>query len=601
MLKKIVDLLLIGIVVFAIVGCGGGSGAGGISAVNSSSSFPAKGTKSGTEYCGSGDNQYNLYQNYHDGNGGTTTSLIETNSATCGYTNTITDNRIKFEDFTDTFNDIYGETSLTYTMSEWDTDTWPENTEQYEVGDFGFLRIQTDGRHNGSDEGPESTSPGPFLSGGYWYEANLNNDDYIDLFFVGHTDGALDWVPGIRALAWINNGYGHFELTSSVFENNKFPCVYGDGPQIDGTDINSPCGFTQGNNFPILEDFNGDGITDYFNLSQLLISDNGILKNKSHSNIPEMFFQDHIGPIFAHRFVSEDIDNDGDLDIFVPINQTTKQGYKLDGSLDPCSGCNQTLPWVLLINNGDGVFDTNTNFIQPLRMKVSDNDSILIWPTATAIGDFNNDGHQDIVVGWESPKYAENYGWVSNSSGNVYYNNGDTDWRTDPVNLPPAWFGENSIIVDMQVIDFNQDGFIDIVMQVTKHDPYYQGNVIQFLQNDGYGNFTDVTASVNPNYNIYENGSGNSFWNGGGILHILDFDNDGDSDIVSTNGKSYVLVNNNGIFDILDDFPIYASGDGGGLWPVKINGDHYYDFIGQTGIPESDDRFINEHYQVLSK
>lgn len=599
MLKKFNNSFLILLVLLVITACGGGGSGSVAIESNSSSNFPAKGTKSGSEYCGSGDNQYNLYQNYHDGNGGTTTTLIESNSTVCGYTAPVVDNRIKFEDFTDSFNDIYGESSVTYTMSEWNTDLWPDNTDTYEIGDFGFLKIQIDGRHNGSDEGAESTTPGPFTGGGYWYEANLNNDTFIDMLFVGHTDGALDWVPGIRALAWINDGYGHFELDPYIFENQEFPCVYGNGPQIDSTNINSSCGFTQGNNFPIVKDFNGDGITDYFNLSQLLISDNGVIKNKSQQNIPDMFFQEHIGPIFAHRFVSEDIDNDGDLDIFVPINQSTKSGYKLDGTIDSCSGCNQTVPWVMLINDGNGVFSMNTNFNQPTWIYAYED--ILIWPTATAIGDFNNDGYQDVVVGWENPKYAKDYGWEDNSSGNIYINNGNSDWRTQPINLPPAWFGDNSIIVDMQVIDFNQDGALDIVMQVTKHQPYYQANVIQFLQNDGYGNFTDVTTNVNSSYSKYENGSGTDWWNGGGILHILDYDNDGDNDIVSTNGRSYVLINNNGSFDILDDFPIYSSGDGGGLWPIKINSDYYYDFIGQAGHTESDSRFLNEFYQILSK
>ena len=509
---------------------------------------------------------------------------------------TPTDYRVEFTEFSDTFNDIYGESIVTYMMSEWDTNLWPDETESYEIGDFGFLKIQVDGRHNGSNEGDESTSPGPFTSGGYWYEANLNNDGYTDMLFVGHTDGALDWVPGIRMLAWINDGYGHFALESNVFENQEFPCVYGNGPQVDNTDLNSLCGFTQGNNYPIVRDFNGDGISDFLNIAQLLISDNGVITNKSQQNLPEIFFQDHIGPVFVHRFVPGDMDNDGDLDVFLPVNQTTKENFNIDGSYAGCDGCNQELPWIMLVNDGTGVFSMNTNFNKPTWT-----DGVLIWPTATAIGDFNNDGHQDIVVGWESPSYAEKYGWISNSSGNIYLNDGNNDWRTQPINLPSAWFGDNSIIVDMQTIDFNQDGALDIVMQVTKHEPYYQGNVIQFLQNDGYGNFVDVTTDINTNLSKYQDGSGTSYWNGGGVLHILDYDDDGDSDIVSTNGRSYVLINNAGTFEILDDFPLYNSGDGGNLWPIKINSDYYYDFIGQVSDKKSGSRSTTEYYQVLSK
>lgn len=47
--------------------------------------YPAAGTTSGGQYCGTGANVYTLYQNYHDGSGGTYASVVETNSASCGY------------------------------------------------------------------------------------------------------------------------------------------------------------------------------------------------------------------------------------------------------------------------------------------------------------------------------------------------------------------------------------------------------------------------------------------------------------------------------------------------------------------------------------
>ena len=46
---------------------------------------PDAGTASGDAYCGIGRNQYTLYQNYHDGSGGTYTRIVQTNSRQCGY------------------------------------------------------------------------------------------------------------------------------------------------------------------------------------------------------------------------------------------------------------------------------------------------------------------------------------------------------------------------------------------------------------------------------------------------------------------------------------------------------------------------------------
>jgi len=578
-----------------IVSCGGG---GSSEASATPPAYPTSGTKSGSEYCGSGVTQYNLYQNYHDGNGGTTTLLVETNSTTCGYTEPEEDNRIAFEDFSYSFNDVYGEVVVTYGMAQHTTTGLPDPTERYKIADYGFMRVTIDGLHNGSDEGEESTEPGPFASGGYWFEADLNDDEYKDMYFIGHTDGALDWVPQGLLMAYMNDGNGHFKLAPEMFENGEFPCIWGGGPQIDKTDPNDPCGFAQSNNFPLIADFNGDDVKDVFTLSMLFLSDDGIVKNKSHSNLPDLFFLDHIGPIFSHRVDDGDADGDGDVDIFLPIKTVTKSGYLLDGSIDPCSGCNQQVPWTMLINDGSGYFTANTNFNTPGN---DYENGTLLWATGTTIGDFNGDGWGDIVVGWESPGLAGSYGWLENSTGNIYLNNGSNDWRTDPINLPANWFGSNGIGLDLDTFDFNNDGHADIIMTATRHDPYYQGNVIQFFLNDGNSNFSDVTTTYNPDYGKYELGSGNGLWNGGGLLHIVDFDRDGDLDIVSTNGRSYVLINNGNFFDLYDDFPAKQSGDGGNLWPVSINEKNWYSFISSFGGNIDQDTSYKDYFQVLNQ
>jgi hypothetical protein len=53
--------------------------------INDTSVYPAAGTNSGSTYCGTGANQYTLYQDKNDGSGGTYQTTVATNSATCGY------------------------------------------------------------------------------------------------------------------------------------------------------------------------------------------------------------------------------------------------------------------------------------------------------------------------------------------------------------------------------------------------------------------------------------------------------------------------------------------------------------------------------------
>ena len=515
-----------------------------------------------------------------------------------GGTTTPTDTRIAFQSFTQSYNDKYGATSVVYEMAPLTTTGLPAPTEKYKVTDYGFLRIRVEGSHNGSDEGPESNNPGAWQPDGYWFEADLNGDNHKDLYFIGHYEGAIDWMPGASLLAFINDGNGHYRLAPEIFENNVFPCIAGDGPLNNKTDPNDKCGFQNSNNFPIVQDFNGDGITDVFTVGSLFLSENGVIKNVSHENLPDIFFQDHIGPLFSHKTASGDIDNDNDVDIFLPVYKNTKFGYKLDGSLDACSGCNQIVPWMMLVNDGRGKFSLNTNFSTPADVNIAGNWE-RIWATSAAVNDFNNDGHGDVAVGWESPGLASAYGWLENSAGNVYLNNGFNDWRTDPINLPANWYGSNGIAVDMKSFDFNSDGHNDLVIFTSRHTPYYEGNVIQFMLNDGTGNFSDVTQTFNPSYSKYELGSGTSWKNGGGLIHIIDFDHDGDLDIVSTNGRSYVLLNENGSFKLYDDFPMWDNGDGGNLWPVEIDGKYWYDFISSKSTTVDSDTGYVDFYQVL--
>ena len=58
------------------------------------------------------------------------------------------------------------------------------------------------------------------------------------------------------------------------------------------------------------------------------------------------------------------MDGDGDLDIFVPIVDSTVTGFKFGGAVDECSGCTQPIPFTALINDGSGFFTANHNIPQ---------------------------------------------------------------------------------------------------------------------------------------------------------------------------------------------------------------------------------------------
>jgi hypothetical protein len=249
----------------------------------------------------------------------------------------------------------------------------------------------------------------------------------------------------------------------------------------------------------------------------------------------------------------------------------------------------------MLMNDGLGNFTANTNFNVPEPLA----DGNQLWATTAAIGDFDNDGFGDVAVGWFNPAFASQYGYSDNSAGAVFLNDGNNDWRNrGTIELPANWYGANGLAVDMEVIDFDSDGWLDIILGATRFEPNYEGTILQFFRNINGTSFTDVTASLHPNTSKYETG-GSNIGNGQGKINILDFDHDGDLDIVHTNSTTYVLLNNgDGTWTFYDDF--IDLDDDRVLWPVEIDGLYQYDFIGSTvSCNDADTECTTDFFQVL--
>ena len=85
-------------------------------------------------------------------------------------------------------------------------------------------------------------------------------------------------------------------------------------------------------------------------------------------------------------------------------------------------------------------------------------------------------------------------------------------------------------------LDVDGDGNVDIIMGVTPtigDSRYYVGNMIQIFKNNGNKTWTDITSTANPNTK-YANGNpaDANVWNGQMFITKVDFDKDGDLDIV---------------------------------------------------------------------
>ena len=524
--KKVLDLLIVGLFIFALTSCASTGG----------------GTQS---------------------------------SATPSQVSTTTDGRIAFASWVDTYtpnNDkTSSEVSVVYNMSAFTTTGLPAKTEKYYIEDYGFFQTTINGttdRNNDTEEGSTNTN---FIQTYDVFESDINGDGHQDFYLMHWAgDGNSPWLPDSNLFAWINDGNGHFTLDQSIFADGT-QCFMG---SMCANDSGNPTGM-------LVADFNNDGMDDVYQNITLLLSNNNKLHNKSNQ-LPNIFDSCE-NNCWSHDADYGDADGDGDLDIFIPV---------WDSYADENLRHQGVHPWIMMINDGNGNFVSNTKF-PDMGMFGHDN-----FATTAVVADFDNDGHGDVAVGWQRPGSSQYQNQVTNSAGAVFYNDGTNDWRNRTVvELPANYFGANGMANDMKAFDFDGDGYVDIVLAITKHNPYYEGRYIQFFKNTNGTNFIDVSSTANPNTK-YAYGNGTSFWNGDGDLILVDFDHDGDMDIVDVVRGTYALINNgDGTYTMYDDFPQF--GDLAKYYPVEIDGKFWYDFIGATNSTNNVDTDKLTFFQVL--
>ena len=185
------------------------------------------------------------------------------------------DERIPFTKFKNSLVTPWGDASKEYFVSShYPSSNWPSN-EKYIIEDYGFLSVTSTGRHPGDSNNPDEISQaGPYTNNAQWFEADLNLDEHTDLIYVGNNCCNRDYVLEDLMLAFINNGDGHFRLAPEIFTDGQFPCVNGGKSWISNAESTlHPCGnqadYTNGK---IVADFNGDGISDYYDTSILYLS-----------------------------------------------------------------------------------------------------------------------------------------------------------------------------------------------------------------------------------------------------------------------------------------------------------------------------------------
>ncbi|MEJ5995861.1 FG-GAP-like repeat-containing protein [Pedobacter sp. Du54] len=221
---------------------------------------------------------------------------------------------------------------------------------------------------------------------------------------------------------------------------------------------------------------------------------------------------------FTHSVCSGDIDNDGDVDIFMTSTMVQPGG-------------------IFLLNDGAGNFTYDAS--------VFPNDITGKTYFTSVLYDLNADGYLDLAIsGHDNDANVKLYPNISAKPMILWGNPSGKFTSTNSTILPvvPNYGVSNNF----NILDYDKDGKIDLLITKTGDGastlPFYQGYYIQLLKNNGGTNFSDMSSAVIGNYR-----DDNPRW----IIWLRphDIDNDGDLDIISEDKFDiHVWTNNGGLF-----------------------------------------------------
>lgn len=302
---------------------------------------------------------------------------------------------------------------------------------------------------------------------------------------VGQISNASQWSMCVADAD--NNGFNDI-LAGGSYDGVKLIKASSDGTSYTTGNLPGSNIFLQGSNFV---DINNDGWLDVF-----ACHDDGMSRiwgnNGDGSFSPVTWIDMTTVPASDNSgnygSVWTDFDNDGDLDLYIAKCRT--------GVNDPEDGrrINQ-----LFINNGDGTFWQDTTDIYGLRNGAQS------W--TADFGDFDNDGDLDCFI--------TNHDVASQ----LLLNNGNGVFTDITASSGIAVQG---LPVQGIFRDFDNDGFLDIIVAGTRH---------HLFRNNGDGTFTDLGAAAFGNVQMES-------------FAVGDLNNDGRLDVYGGYAQVYTTPSN---------------------------------------------------------
>jgi hypothetical protein len=322
---------------------------------------------------------------------------------------------------------------------------------------------------------------------------DYDNDGWMDIYLVN--SGACDFYAPPRV------------LRNALYRNNR------DGTFTDVTEKAGVPGNAYGMGVAV-GDYDGDGLPDIY-LTQYPRSI--LYHNNGDGTFTDVTAKAGVAaPGWATSAVWFDYDNDGLLDLFVcrfvdfdksknifcGYGPTNKRWYCKPTAYKP-------MPCWLFRNNGNGTF-TDVSKEAGISKSLAK-----AWGVVAA--DINNDGWMDLFVGNDTvPNFL-----FANRRGRF-----EEIGLLGGVGLNPFGLARSGMGVD--AADYDQDGWIDLFVTNVDHEQF------SLYHNNKDETFNDVA----PGTGI---GAATTFLSGWG-LKFFDYDNDGNVDLLLSNGHPDLMV-----------------------------------------------------------
>ncbi len=347
------------------------------------------------------------------------------------------------------------------------------------------------------------------ITGGQTVWGDIDNDSYVDCFVVG---------GGLNDKIFWGNADGTFTENTDVVMKIDQPTVT-----------------------PLLFDYNKDGLLDIY-----------IAYGRKEVNGTETYFQDRLYKNIGNRkfenvTVSSGISK-GEVAPFYDCWGASVCDYNNDGWVDVFVATYRLAPDLLYKNNGDGTF-TEVGKSTGARGTATTDPNYFGHGMGSDWGDYDNDGDYDLAIG--NLGHPDSRGQVSNPSLILENNNSQT--FTNVTNKRRLLFFEmNAGIV---WADLNNDSWLDLV-----HAEY---------------SYNSKSTTPAPNHSRFYLNTGkdgefklvDKTWEWGASIHgawcpiRLDYDNDGDLDILVASSNESVKLFKNGLPDKGNWVEIRLKGD----------------------------------------